>query len=61
MQAQAAELPGYSGQPPPLFELRRVRKREKVAPQRSDGGFHCFLERKFKNSLFRVLSLKTGS
>jgi hypothetical protein len=32
MQAQAAELPGYAGKPPPLFELRRVRKREKVAP-----------------------------
>jgi hypothetical protein len=28
MQAQAAESSGYAGQPPPLFELRRVRKRK---------------------------------
>ena len=26
MQAVAAELSGYAGKPPPLFELRRVRK-----------------------------------
>jgi hypothetical protein len=26
MQARAAESSGYAGQPPPLFELRRVRK-----------------------------------
>ena len=26
MQAVAAELAGYAGKPPPLFELRRVRK-----------------------------------
>ena len=26
MQAQAAESSGYAGEPPPLFELRRVRK-----------------------------------
>jgi hypothetical protein len=32
MQAQAAESSGYAEQPPPLFELRRVRNREKVAP-----------------------------
>src|SRR5271165_4475742 len=27
MQAVAAELSGYAGKPPPLFELRRVRRR----------------------------------
>ena len=26
MQAMAPELSGYAGKPPPLFELRRVRK-----------------------------------
>ena len=26
MQAVAGELSGYAGKPPPLFELRRVRK-----------------------------------
>jgi|GEM_PF-2303099 len=26
MQAQATEFSGYAGKPPPLFELRRVRK-----------------------------------
>ena len=26
MQAQAAESSGFAGKPPPLFELRRVRK-----------------------------------
>jgi hypothetical protein len=36
MQAQAAEFSGYTGEPPPLFELRRARKARKgrVKPKR---------------------------
>jgi hypothetical protein len=54
MQAQAAEFSGYAGQPPSLFELRRVRKREKRS-RHSEAAADpaAFWEEKFKNTSLR--------
>ena len=49
MQAVAAELAGYAGKPPPLFELRRVRK---------DGKSRAIAKRRRIPLLFGEESLK---
>jgi len=60
MQAQVAESSGYAGKPPPLFELRRVRKAGKsraIAKRRRIPLL--FGREEFKNSLFRYIYVKT--
>jgi hypothetical protein len=50
MQAVAAEFSGYAGKPPPLFELRRVRKA---------GKGRAIAKRRRIPLLFEEKSLKT--
>ena len=62
MQAVPAELAGYAGKPPPLFELRRVRKAGKgraIAKRRRIPLL--FGEKSLKAVCFDSFILKTGS
>jgi len=62
MQAVAADFSGYAGKPPPLFELRRVRKAGKgraIAKRRRIPLL--FGEKSLKAVCFDSFILKTGS
>jgi len=59
MQAMAAEFSGCRRKAPSLFGVsaNRVRSRHSEAT----AEFRCSFERKFKNSLFDLCNLKSGS
>ena len=52
---------GYAGQPPPLFELRRVRKRKGRALAKRRRIPLLFDERNLKNSLPQFIYFKSAS
>jgi hypothetical protein len=52
MQAVAADFSGYAGKPPPLFELRRVRKWKRSRHSEATADSAAFWRQEFKDSLF---------
>jgi hypothetical protein len=61
VQAVAADFSGYAGKPPPLFELRRVRRWKRSRHSEATADSAAFWRQEFKDSLFDSFISKTRS